>query len=374
MSELSERLAALAARLDEFTRLVDVPGKQAEIIRIEALMGSPGFWDDQELARTTIDTLKGLKAIIEPHGRMSADLAGVRDLLVMAEAERDEASIADLAAEADRIRQGLDQLELNLAMSGPYDRCNVYLSVTPGAGGTDACDWAEMLVRMYTAYCNKAGYQVDMVAALPAPEAGIKFATLHIRGHMVYGHLKSKMGTHRLVRISPFNSAGTRETSFAAVEITPELDDVPVIQQEDLDPKEFRIDTYRSGGAGGQYVNKTDSAVRITHIPSGIATSCQTERSQGQNRNQAWKMMVAKLRQLQEAERLQELKDLSGERGTVGWGHQIRSYVLQPSQLVTDLRTRLKISDAQGVLDGGIQPLIDAYLRWRLKGEFAAAS
>ena len=219
---------------------------------------------------------------------------------------------------------------------------------------------------MYTNYCQHAGYSCELLEYQDGEEAGIKAATLRISGSYAYGYLKSEMGTHRLVRMSPFNAQGKRQTSFCAVEVTPEIADNETVSMDNIDEKEFRIDTYRASGAGGQHVNKTDSAVRITHIPTNTVASCQTERSQQQNRAKAWKMMVAKLNQLQEAAHLEELQALQGERGTIGWGHQIRSYVLQPTQLVTDLRSRLKEGNANKVLDGDLQPFIDSYLRWRL--------
>ncbi|MFW5698601.1 MAG: peptide chain release factor 2 [Planctomycetota bacterium] len=367
MSELGDLIEEQRRRLAGFARSVNIDEKRETVTRLEGAMSEQTFWNDQEAARRVIDELKAAKGVVDPYDEIEASLAACGELIELAEAEDDAGALAELAAEADRVREGIDRLEIQLVLSGPYDSNDVFMTIKPGAGGTDACDWAQMMVRMYTNYCERAGYNCDIIELEPAAEAGIKSATLHIKGSMAYGHLKSEMGTHRLVRMSPFNAGGTRETSFAAVEVTPELPDTGELGIDDLDEREFRIDTYRASGAGGQHVNKTDSAVRLTHLETGIATSCQSERSQQQNKHQAWKMMAAKLQQLRDAERLEELKDLGADRGTIGWGHQIRSYVLQPTQLITDLRTRHKEGNAQKVLDGDIQEFIDSYLNWRLK-------
>lgn len=365
MGEFRDRLLELKAKLDAFAKLMNVAAKQEEIQRYEMRMGDPSFWTDQAKAQEMVATLKSVKGVVDPCVELLQAVKDNLEMLEMTEAEKDEAGQAEIAAETTRLAMRYDKLELSLALSGKYDRSNIFLYIKPGAGGTEACDWAGMLFRMYSAYCQKAGYTVEVVDMLPGDEAGIKNCTLAIKGPNAYGNLKSEMGTHRLVRMSPFNADGKRQTSFAAVEITPEMDEVGDVK---IDEKELRIDTYRASGAGGQHVNKTDSAVRITHVPTGLFVACQTERSQMQNRSRAMKMLIAKLQQLKETERLDELKDLKGERGTIGWGHQIRSYFLQPTQMVKDLRTRHSTSQAYNVLDGELQPFIDAYLRWRLGG------
>ena len=374
MSELGDALESLEQRVEEFLGSVDIDAKAREVEQLEGAMSAPGFWDDQERAQSVIGQIKANKAIVEPGRELRERIADCHELLELAESDDDEETKAGLVIEIEQLEELAAALEIRIALDGPYDQSNVYLTITPGAGGTDACDWAEMMVRMYTAYCQKNGYACDVVEVQPATEAGIKSATLYIRGDNAYGFLKSEMGTHRLVRMSPFNSSGTRETSFAAVEVTPELPEAETVDAENIDEREFRIDTYRASGAGGQHVNKTDSAVRITHLETGLVVSCQTERSQQQNKARCWKMMVAKLQQLKDAERLEELKDLAGERGTIGWGHQIRSYVLQPTQLITDLRSRHKEGNADSVLNGDLQPFIDGYLRWRMKQREKAAS
>ncbi len=365
MGELQDQLADLAAKLAAFSGLVGIPAKQEEIARYETRMVDPSFWNEPAAAQAMVANLKAVKAVVDPFLALTQAVADGSELLALAEAEQDQASLQAVRSDVVGLQERYAKLELNLALSGKYDHANVYLSIKPGAGGVEACDWAGMLLRMYTAYCQRSGYQLEVVDMMPGEEAGLKTCTLSIRGEHAYGYLKSEMGTHRLVRMSPFNADGKRQTSFAAVEITPELDEVEEVV---IDEKELRIDTYRASGAGGQHVNKTDSAVRVTHLPTGLFVAVQTERSQVQNKSRAMRMLGAKLQQLKETERLEELKDLSGERGTIGWSHQIRSYFLQPTQLVKDLRTGHETSQAYGVLDGDLQPFIDSYLRWRLGG------
>jgi peptide chain release factor 2 len=365
VGEHRDKLMDMQGRLREFARLVDLPAKQAEMTRYELRMGEPDFWDDPSRARDVVAALKAVKDVLDPYQDLSRQLADADELLALAEADRDELSLDQVGREIAALRDRLDALELNLVLSGPYDRNNVYLAIKPGAGGTESCDWAEMLFRMYSGYCQKRGYAMEVVEMQPGEGAGLKSCVLYIKGAMAYGSLKSEMGTHRLVRISPFDANARRHTSFTAIELTPELDEVGDVV---IDEKELRIDTYRASGAGGQHVNKTDSAVRITHIPTGLFVACQTERSQVQNRGRAMKMLIAKLQQLKETERLDELRDLKGERGTISWGNQIRSYVLAPYQMVKDLRSGYETSQVQNVLDGDLQPFIDAYLRWRLGG------
>jgi peptide chain release factor 2 len=367
VSALSDRIQELHQRVDRFRSTIKADEKRARMALLEARMAQPGFWDDQAAVQAVMGELKAIKTVMEPFQELADGIQACQELAELATG--DAAAEADLNAECARLDQAYEKLEIRLALGGKYDGHDVYLSITPGAGGVEACDWADMLLRMYANYCQKAGYRCEVFDHQPGEEAGIKGAILTISGPFAYGYFKSEMGTHRLVRMSPFNAAGKRQTSFAAVEVTPVLPEAEVIgSKEDLDESQFRIDVYRASGAGGQHVNKTESAVRITHISTGIATACQTERSQIQNRAKAWAMMVAKLQQLKEAERLDELKDLMGERGTIGWGHQIRSYFLQPTQLIKDLRTGHEETNAHRVLDGDLQALVDSYLRWRLNG------
>ncbi len=365
MGELHERLTVIADKVAAFAKVVDVAGKRIQISRLEARMSDGDFWNDQARAQQQVGELKMLKGIVDPYTDLDSAAKDAAELAEMAEAENDAASLAELDAEHARLTAAYDQLELAMALSGRYDRADVYMTIHPGAGGIESCDWAEILYRMYTNYCQKAGYAVELLDMLPGEGAGLKSCTMRIRGANAYGFLKAEMGTHRLVRISPFDANARRQTSFAAVEITPEVDEVGDVV---LDDKDLRIDTYRASGAGGQHVNKTDSAVRITHIPTGLFVAVQSERSQQQNKSVAMKMLVAKVQQMKEMERLDELQDMKGERGTIGWGHQIRSYVMMPYQMVKDLRTGHSTSQIQGVLDGDLQPFVDAYLRWVLAG------
>ena len=365
MGELHDRLQVIADKVAAFAKVVDVAGKRIQISRLEARMSDGDFWNDQARAQQQVGELKMLKGIVDPYTDLDSAAKDAVELADMAEGEGDAASLAELDAEHARLTAAYDQLELAMALSGRYDRADVYMTIHPGAGGIESCDWAEILYRMYTNYCQKAGYAVELLDMLPGEGAGLKSCTMRIRGANAYGFLKAEMGTHRLVRISPFDANARRQTSFAAVEITPEVDEVGEVV---LDDKDLRIDTYRASGAGGQHVNKTDSAVRITHTPTGLFVAVQSERSQQQNKSVAMKMLAAKVQQMKEMERLDELKDMKGERGTIGWGHQIRSYVMMPYQMVKDLRTGHSTSQIQGVLDGDLQPFVDAYLRWVLAG------
>jgi peptide chain release factor 2 len=365
VGELRDRLQAMARKLDGFAKTVDVPAKTEQETRLEARMSEPDFWNDQNRAKGVVAELKTLKGVLDPYRVQRKALTDALELLDLAEAENDQGTQSEIAADAVLFETAYDALELNLALSGRYDRANVFMNIHPGAGGVESCDWAEMLFRMYRAFCEKIGWTCEIIDMLPGEQAGLKSCTLAITGENVYGFLKSEMGTHRLVRISPFDANARRQTSFAAVEVTPEVDEVGDVE---LDEKDLRVDTYRASGAGGQHVNKTDSAVRITHVPTNLVVACQTERSQVQNRARAMKMLTAKLQQLRESERLEELADLKGERGTIAWGHQIRSYVMMPYQMVKDLRTGHETSQIQRVLDGDLQAFVDAYLRWVLAG------
>ncbi len=365
MGELRDRLLVLERKVGDFAKVVSIEAKRVQIARLESRMGEADFWNDQQRAQVQVGELKALKVIVDPYTALQQTVKDAVELCEMAESESDQGSLADLQQEALRIAADYDRLELSLALSGKYDRANVFMTIHPGAGGTESCDWAEILYRMYINHCQKAGFQIELLDMLPGEGAGLKSCTVKISGPNAYGMLKSEMGTHRLVRISPFDSSARRHTSFTAVEITPELADVEEVK---LDDKELRIDTYRASGAGGQHVNKTDSAVRVTHIPTGAFVACQNERSQVQNKATAMKMLAAKLQQMKDAERLDELSDMRGDRGTIAWGHQIRSYVMMPYQMVKDLRTGHETSQIQNVLDGDLQPFVDAYLRWQLAG------
>jgi peptide chain release factor 2 len=332
---------------------------------LEGRMAEPGFWDNPDAAQETVRQLKGLKSIVAPVTEL---LQRVEDVAVLYElaAEADSADdLADAAAEAGKLAGAMDRLELRTMLAGPHDPGDCYFSVHAGAGGTESCDWAEMLFRMYVRYFERAGYDFTEAARTDGEEAGIRSATLHVRGAYAYGYLSCERGVHRLVRISPFDAQNRRHTSFASVDVLPELSDIEI----DIDwDKDVREDTYRASGAGGQHVNKTSSAVRLTHGPTGAVVQCQNERSQHKNRAEARKMLAAKLFQLEEAKRDADLAKLYSDKGDIAFGYQIRSYVLYPYQLVRDERTDLKSPHTDRVLDGDIQEFIDTYLRHRVKG------
>lgn len=325
-------------------------------------MTAPHFWDNPEAAKGTIARLKSIKSVVEPVQqvlRHAADYQAMLELL----AEDDDPSVrgeldeglANLEAEVDRI-------EMLTLLSGPLDTRNCYFNIQAGTGGADACDWAQMMLRMYLRYCERQGFEVEEVSMRDGEEAGIQSCSLLIKGPYAFGYLSCEMGVHRLVRISPFSGQGKRETSFASVDVQPEVDDIAI--EIDWD-KDVREDTYRAGGKGGQHVNKTSSAVRLTHLPTGVVAACQSERSQHKNRATARSMLAAKLYQMEQAKRDSEFSKMYSEKGQIGFGNAIRSYFLYPEQRVKDSRTGHMTSNTQGVLDGAIQDFIDAELRRR---------
>ncbi len=323
-------------------------------------MAKPDFWSDSDAAQKLMQKMKRLKADVQPVRELEALYEEVALLLELASEENDEASLREVREDVAKLESGLDALRFRLMFSGPHDDKNAFVSIHAGAGGTESCDWAEMLLRMYQRWAERHDFDLRMIEHQTGDEAGIRRATINVIGSYAYGNLKSEIGVHRLVRISPFDSGARRHTSFASVDVVPELEDD--IQVE-LNESDLRIDTYRSSGAGGQHVNVTDSAVRITHIPTGVVVQCQNERSQHKNRATALKLMRARLYRLEEQKREKELRDLYGEKGEIAWGNQIRSYVLQPYQMVKDHRTEHETGNTEAVLDGDIDPFIKAYLR-----------
>lgn len=281
----------------------------------------------------------------------------------LAEEEQDVEAEAEVINDIKSFILKLEKVELHTLLGEPHDHCNAYLSIHAGAGGTESCDWVSMLFRMYTRWIEKSGYTYTLIDILPGEEAGIKRITILIKGDYVYGYLKSEIGVHRLVRISPFDANARRHTSFAAVDVLPEIEEEEEIE---VDENELRVDTYRASGAGGQHVNKTSSAVRLTHLPTGIVVQCQSERSQHQNRRMALNMLKAKMYQIREKEREKETSAAYDEKGEIAWGHQIRSYVLQPYSLVKDLRTNRETGNTQAILDGEIDEFMKAYLKWKM--------
>ncbi|WAA13968.1 peptide chain release factor 2 [Fervidibacillus halotolerans] len=364
LSEIRNELEKTAKRIAEFRGSLDLENKEARIQELDEVMADPNFWNDQEKAQSIINEANGLKDQVNEFKELSETYENLELTFELLKEEEDPDLQAEMESELEELTKKLNDFELELLLSGPYDKNNAILELHPGAGGTESQDWGSMLLRMYTRWAEKKGFKVETLDYLPGDEAGIKSVTLLIKGHNAYGYLKAEKGVHRLVRISPFDASGRRHTSFVSCDVMPEFTgDVQIdIRNEDL-----KIDTYRSSGAGGQHVNTTDSAVRITHIPTGIVVTCQSERSQIQNREKAMKMLKGKLYQRKIEEQEQELAEIRGEQKEIGWGSQIRSYVFHPYSMVKDHRTNVEVGNVQAVMDGDIDRFIDAYLRSTIK-------
>lgn len=322
-------------------------------------MEMPDFWNDPKQSADTLKVVKSLKSSIDTFWRLQKEYEDIKELIDMAYEEEDEDLAAEIGQMLTRFTTDLDAMKIALLLNQEYDKENAILKLNAGAGGTESCDWCSMLYRMYTRWAEKKGYTTEVLDFLDGDEAGIKSVTIQINGENAYGYLRSEHGVHRLVRISPFNAAGKRQTSFVSCDIMPDIDDDVQI---DINPDDLKIDTYRASGAGGQHVNKTSSAVRITHIPTGVVVQCQNERSQFSNKDKAMKMLKAKLIMLKQAANVEKLSDIRGDVKDIGFGSQIRSYVLQPYTLVKDHRTNAENGNAEGVLDGDIDRFITAYL------------
>jgi peptide chain release factor 2 len=321
-------------------------------------MANTGFWDDTRRAQGLVRERNDLSRLVGRSGDLSRELADLHTLWEMAIEEADESLEPEIQASIQRLRKELQEFELTVVLSGDHDRKNAILSIHAGAGGTESQDWAQMLLRMYTRWTERRGYKVEAVDLQPGDEAGIKSVTLEITGEYAYGYLKGETGVHRLVRISPFDAAKRRHTSFASVAVMPEVEDIEVVVRDD----ELRVDVFRSSGPGGQGVNTADSAVRITHLPSGIVVSCQNERSQLRNRDTAMRVLRARLYQIADQKRKTELDQLTGDKKEIAFGSQIRSYVFAPYQLIKDHRTNVEIGNVDAVMDGDIDPFIEAFL------------
>jgi peptide chain release factor 2 len=332
---------------------------------LNARVEDPTLWDNAEHAQSVMRERTRLAASVEAVQSLERDLADAIGYAELADEEGDEASLEEARGQLKAIKERAGRAELEALLSGEADGNDAFIEINSGAGGTESADWASMLMRMYTRWAQQHGMQVDYLEETAGDQAGIKSATLQIKGTNAYGWLKTEAGVHRLVRISPFDSNARRHTSFASVWVYPVVDDAIVI---DINPADVRTDTYRASGAGGQHINKTDSAVRLTHIPTGIAVACQAGRSQHQNRDEAWKMLRARLYEAELQKREAERAALEETKTDIGWGHQIRSYVLQPYQMVKDLRTDVETSDTQGVLDGDLDPFMGAALAQRVGG------
>ena len=324
-------------------------------------MEEPGFWDDADRAAKLVQEAKNLKDTVELYRGLEQQYEDIQVMIEMGYEEEDASLIPEIQEMLDEFQRNLEKLRMETLLSGEYDKYNAILRLNAGAGGTESCDWCSMLYRMYCRFADKMGYKTEVLDYLDGDEAGIKSVTIQINGENAFGYLKSERGVHRLVRISPFNAAGKRQTSFVSCDVMPDIEeDLDV----DINPDDLRIDTYRSSGAGGQHINKTSSAIRITHIPTGIVVQCQNERSQFQNKDKAMQMLKAKLYMLKQQENAEKLSDIRGDVKEIGWGNQIRSYVLQPYTMVKDLRTGEETGNVASVLDGGLDPFISAYLRW----------
>ncbi|HET7025756.1 MAG TPA: peptide chain release factor 2 [Gemmatimonadales bacterium] len=338
----------------------DVAGKARRMAELEARQADPGFWSDQARARVVVQELKQLRTWTSRHRDLVERTESVRGMAEMLRVEPDEAMSAELVSEAGAIQQAVESFEVEAMLQGPDDGGDALLTIHPGAGGTESQDWAEMLMRMYTRWAERRGYQVTILDLLAGEEAGIKSVTLEIKGQYAYGFLKAEKGVHRLVRISPFDSQARRHTSFASVFVYPDVDDSIEV---DLRDEDIKMDVFRASGAGGQHVNKTSSAVRLTHVPTGLVVSCQQERSQGKNKATALKMLRAAIYQKKLEEQQAAKALVEATKTDNSWGNQIRSYVFQPYTMVNDHRTELKVGDVQRVMDGDIDAFIEAYLK-----------
>lgn len=362
------KLEALENPLKRIKESLDLDSKAKRIEEIEADMEAPGFWDNPDKSNSEMKELKSLKSSFENYDALKSSLEDTKTLIEMAEEEEDTSLVTEVEEEITKLEAKMEELRIQTLLSGEYDSCNAILTLHAGAGGTESCDWCQMLYRMYTRWAEKHDYSYEILDYLDGEEAGIKSVTIEISGDNAYGHLKSEHGIHRLVRISPFNAAGKRQTSFVSCDIMPDIDkDIDI----EINDDDLRIDTYRSSGAGGQHINKTSSAIRITHLPTGIVVQCQNERSQHQNKDKAMQMLKSRLYLLAQEENAKNAADIRGDVKDINFGSQIRSYILQPYTMVKDHRTGLDIGNAQMVLDGDIDPFINAYLIFISTGQKA---
>ncbi len=367
LDQMKVELTNLRGTLDEVTTALSLDARKKRIEELSRAMEEPGFWDNADRANKQMQELKANQTMVERVEGLHRQYGDIIDLIDLQNAEGtdDEEMAAEIRSDLDDFERNLEEIRISNLLNGPYDKDNAILRLGAGAGGTESCDWCSMLYRMYTHWAERKGFTVDLLDMQDGDEAGIKTVTFQINGENAYGLLKSEHGVHRLVRISPFNAQGKRQTSFVSCDVMPDIEEDLDVQ---IDPDDIRIDTYRSSGAGGQHINKTSSAIRITHFPTGIVVTCQNERSQFQNKDKAMQMLKAKLFMLKQEENAQMLGGIRGEVKKTDFGSQIRSYFLQPYTMVSDLRTGKKISNADGVLDGDLDPFINAYLQWLANG------
>ena len=360
LEQYTQRLDALRNRLSEVKDGLHLPQLREELEELREEMNADGFWNDLERSTHVNRRIAALEGKLKEVAALDTLCDDIGVMMMLAEEEQDESMIAEAGGNLTELDQKISALELETLMRGDYDHCDAVLSLHAGAGGTEAQDWTEMLYRMYTRYCERKGFEVTLLDYLDGDEAGVKSATFQVSGENVYGYLRGEKGVHRLVRISPFDANARRHTSFASLDVAPMLEDEGAIE---INMEEVRVDTYRSTGAGGQHINKTDSAVRMTHMPTGIVVSCQNERSQVQNREMCLKMLRAKLLELREREREQQMADIKGEMKKIEWGSQIRSYVFQPYTMVKDHRTGYETGNIDDVMNGNLDGFVTAYLK-----------
>ena len=361
LDQFKYTLSTYDETLKEVKDSLDLENKERRITELDKSMEEPGFWDDPERSTKTVREAKNLKDTVDGYKHLEQQYEDIQVMIEMGYEENDPAMIPEIQEMLDEFVKELEELRTKTLLSGEYDGCNAILKLNAGAGGTEAMDWCSMLYRMYQRWADKKGFTTEVLDFLDGDEAGLKSITLQVNGENAYGYLKSEKGVHRLVRISPFNAAGKRQTSFVSCDVMPDI-------EEDLDveinPDDLRIDTYRSSGAGGQHINKTSSAIRITHLPTGIVVQCQNERSQFQNKDKAMQMLKAKLYLLKQQENAEKLSDIRGDVKNINFGNQIRSYVMQPYTLVKDHRTNAENGNVNAVMDGDIDLFISAYLKW----------
>ena len=364
--ELKQKLQSLSAPLLDLRDAIGYNALDNKISELEEKSSKSGFWDDISSSQKVLREIKQMRDKKESLDLLFENFEDAQTLLLIAQEEENQDELEEVCHEINKIERKIEEIRLSTLLTGEYDASNAIISFHPGAGGTEAQDWTEMLYRMYTRYADRHGFKVKVMDYLNGEEAGIKSATILIEGQNAYGFLKSETGVHRLVRISPFDTSGRRHTSFASIEVMPEIDDNGEIA---IKPEDLKVDTYRSSGAGGQHVNKTESAIRITHIPTGVIVACQTQRSQHQNREYAMKMLMAKLAEIKEREHLEKIEDIKGIKQEIAWGSQIRSYVFMPYTLAKDHRTDFENGNITAVMDGDIDGFINEYLKQKSNGK-----
>lgn len=365
LDQFKYTLSTYKKPLDEVRDSLDLDAKLRKIDELDKNMEEPSFWNDAEKSTRIVKEAKNLKDTVNEYKKLETQYEEIGLMIEMGYEENDPELIPEIEEMLREFTEELDAMRIRTLLTGEYDTCNAILRLNAGAGGTESCDWCGMLYRMYCRWADSKGYTTEVLDYLDGEEAGIKSVTIQINGENAFGYLKSERGVHRLVRISPFNAAGKRQTSFVSCDVMPDIEeDLDV----DINPDDLRIDTYRSSGAGGQHINKTSSAIRITHLPTGIVVQCQNERSQFQNKDKAMQMLKAKLYMLKQQENAEKLSDIRGDVKEIGWGNQIRSYVLQPYTLIKDHRTGFESGNVGSVLDGNLDGFISAYLKWQSLG------